>query len=180
MAGTAVYGTTSYGFSEVVKTLGQGHIGQIPIPLVIIVIVYIIASTVLKKTPFGLSTYSIGGNEVASKLSGIKVDRIKIQLFCINGFLCGLAGVVLAGRLNSTMGVMATGYELDAIAAVVIGGTSMVGGEGIVWGSLIGAVLMGIVRNGLNLLSVSPYIQLVSVGLIIVFAVAVDSLRRKK
>jgi len=173
-------GSTSYEFPNLIKVLGQGYIGPVPVPLVITIIVYVLASILLSKTPFGLSTYAIGGNESASKLSGIKVNRIKIELFCINGFLCGLAGLVLAGRLNSTMGVMATGYELDAIAAVAIGGTSMLGGEGNAWGSLIGALLMGIIRNGLNLMSVTPYMQTVAVGVIIIFAVAIDAIRSKR
>lgn len=173
-------GTTSFGLPKLIKVLGQGYIGPIPVPVIIMVIAYLIAWFILSKTPLGLATYAIGGNEKASELSGIKVHRVKIQLFCIHGFLSGLGGLVLAGRLNSTMGVMASGYELDAIAAVIIGGTSMFGGEGNVWGSLIGAVLMGVLRNGLNLLNVSPYIQMVAIGAVIVFAVAVDAIRRKR
>ncbi|MCF7942073.1 MAG: ABC transporter permease [Spirochaetia bacterium] len=171
-------GSTSFGLPEIIKYLGQGYVGPIPVPVIITVIVYSIASFILGKTPFGLSTYAIGGNEQAAHLSGINVKSVKVKLFCLHGFLSGLGGLVLAGRLNSTMGVMATGYELDAIAAVVIGGTSMFGGEGIVWGTLVGAVLMGVLRNGLNLLHVSPYWQMVAIGLVIVFAVSVDSLRR--
>lgn len=173
-------GTTSFGLPKLVKVLGQGYVGPIPVPVIIMLLAYFIAWFVLTKTPLGLATYAIGGNEKASKLSGIKVDKVKTQLFCIHGFLSGLGGLVLAGRLNSTMGVMASGYELDAIAAVIIGGTSMFGGEGNVWGSLIGAVLMGVLRNGLNLLKVSPYIQMVAIGTVIVFAVAVDAIRRKR
>lgn len=171
-------GSTAFGLPEMIKYLGQGYIGPIPVPVIITLIAYSIASFILGKTPFGLATYAIGGNEQAAHLSGINVKRTKVKLFCLHGFLSGLGGLILAGRLNTTMGVMATGYELDAIAAVVIGGTSMFGGEGIVWGSLVGAILMGVLRNGLNLLHVSPYWQMVAIGLVIVFAVSVDSLRR--
>ncbi len=173
-------GTTSFGFPRVIKLLGQGYVGPIPVPVIITVVMYFIGWFILTKTPLGLATYAIGGNEEASKLSGIRVDRVKIQLFCIHGFLSGLAGIILAGRLNSTMGVMASGYELDAIAAVIIGGSSLFGGEGIVWGSLIGAILMGVLRNGLNLLNVSPYTQMVAIGIVIVFAVGVDAIRRTR
>lgn len=173
-------GTTSFGLPNLIKVLGQGYVGPIPVPVIITVVAYFIAWFILTKTPLGLATYAIGGNEKAADLSGIKVDKVKIQLFCIHGFLSGLGGLVLAGRLNSTLGVMASGYELDAIAAVIIGGTSMLGGEGRVWGSLIGAILMGVLRNGLNLLNISPYIQMVAIGVVIVFAVAVDAIRRKR
>ena len=172
-------GTTSFGLPESIKFIGQGKLGFIPMPVFITLIVYIIAWFILSKTPLGLATYAIGSNEEAARLSGIKVNLRKIQLFCLHGLLSGLGAVVLAGRLNSTMGVMASGYELDAIAAVIIGGTSMFGGEGNVWGTLIGAVLMGVLRNGLNLLNISPYIQMVAIGSVIIFAVAVDAIRRK-
>ena len=172
-------GSTAFGFSEIIKFWGQGKIGLIPVPVIIVLIVYLIGGFILNKTKLGLNTYAIGGNENASRLSGINVNRTKIILFTLNGFLCGLAGLVMMGRMDSSTGIMADGYEMDAIAATIIGGASMSGGEGRVWGTLIGALLMGVLRNGLNLLGVSAYWQKVAIGLVVVVAVSIDGLRRK-
>ncbi|NPV53931.1 MAG: ABC transporter permease [Firmicutes bacterium] len=173
-------GTHTYGLPSVILWLGQGYIGPVPVPFVVALAVYVVSWFILDRTQLGLYTYAIGGNEQATRLSGINIHRYKVYLYAICGFLSGLAGVILAGRLNSTAGVVGVGFELDAIAAVVIGGTSLFGGEGIVWGSLLGAVLMGVIRNGLNLLNVSAYYQMVVIGAVIVAAVGVDALRRKK
>lgn len=172
-------GSTSFGFSPIIKFFGQGKLGPIPVPIIVVLISYVIGWFILTKTRLGLNTYAIGGNENASRLSGINVNRTKIILFTFNGFLCGLAGLVMMGRMDSSTGIMADGYEMDAVAATIIGGASLAGGEGNVWGTLIGALLMGVLRNGLNLLGVSAYWQKVAIGLVVVVAVSIDGLRKK-
>jgi ribose/xylose/arabinose/galactoside ABC-type transport system permease subunit len=139
----------------------------------------IIAGIVLKRTVFGRYIYAIGGNEEAALLSGIMVERYKISAFTLLGFLSGLSGLILTSRLNSGELVAGQGYELDVIASVVIGGTSLMGGEGGVYGTLIGALLIGVVSNGLNLLGVQPYWQMIVKGVIVIFAVLLDRLKRR-
>lgn len=175
-----VEGQTIYGLPDSIVWLGQASLGPIPVPVVVTLVVYLIAWFLLTRTRVGLYTYSIGGNEKASRLSGINIDRTKIFIYSFGGLLCGLAGIIVAGRINGTSAVVGTGYELDAIAAVVIGGSSLAGGRGVIWGTLIGAIIMGIIRNGLNLLNVSPYYQMIIIGLVIIVAVGLDSLKRKR
>ena len=153
--------------------------GPLPFPVLLMVLVFSTAHLVLTRTRLGRYAYAIGGNEEATRLSGVPVDRYKLWVYCISGFLAAVSGAILAARLDSAVPIAGTGSELDVIAAVVIGGTSLMGGEGKVTGSLIGALIMGVVRNGLNLLLVSPYWQSVVIGLIILLAVAVDLLRRR-
>lgn len=175
-----VNGQTIYGLPDTITWLGQASIGPIPVPVIVTVLVYILAWYLLKRTRVGLYTYAIGGNEKASRLSGINLVRTKIFIYAFGGLLCGLAGIIVAGRINGTSAVVGSGYELDAIAAVVIGGTSLAGGRGVIWGTLIGAIIMGVIRNGLNLLNVSPYYQMIIIGLVIIVAVGMDSIRRKR
>lgn len=175
-----VKGQNIYGLSESMTWLGSSDIFGIPTPVITALIMYTIAWFILKRTKIGLYTYAIGGNEKASLLSGINLSRTKIFIYALNGGLCGLAAIIIAGRMNGTSAVIGTGYELDAIAAVAIGGTSLSGGKGVIWGTLIGAVVMGVIRNGLNLLNVSSYYQMIIIGVVIVFAVAIDALRSKK
>ena len=172
-------GGTSFGFSALIKYPGQGKFGPVPFAAVLVIVLYVLGSFILRHTTLGLNTYAIGGNEQAAKLSGIKIRKTKMILYCMNGLLCGVAGLVLMGRLDSSTGIMANGYEMNAIAAVIIGGASFFGGEGNVWGSLIGAVLMGVLSNGLNLLGVSSYMQTIVIGCVIVLAVSIDAMRRK-
>jgi len=173
-------GTHTYELPSIIKWMGQGYVGPVPVPFIFAIVTYTIAWFILTRTSFGLYTYAIGGNEQGARLSGINIDKMKIIIYTLGGFLFGLGGVILAGRLNSTAGVVGSGFELDAIAAVVIGGTSLFGGEGVVWGSLLGAVLMGVIRNGMNLLNVSAYWQMVIIGAVVVGAVSVDALRGGK
>lgn len=173
-------GTHTYELPAIIKWMGQGYVGPVPVPFIFAIVTYTAAWFLLTRTSFGLYTYAIGGNEQGARLSGINIDRMKIIIYTLAGFLFGLGGVILAGRLNSTAGVVGSGFELDAIAAVVIGGTSLFGGEGVVWGSLLGAILMGIIRNGMNLLNVSAYWQMVIIGAVVVGAVSVDALRGGK
>jgi len=153
---------------------------QIPNAVLILFVVAIIASIILNKTTFGRYTFAIGSNEEAVRLSGINTDRWKIAVYAFSGAICGIAGIMIASRLNSAQPALGQGYELDAIAAVVIGGTSMSGGEGTILGTIIGAFIISTLTNGLRILSVPQEWQIVTTGIIIVSAVYLDILRRRK
>lgn len=135
---------------------------------------------ILTQTRLGRYTYAIGGNEETVKLSGINANFYKTIVYMISGFTSAISALILTSRLNSAEPVAGTGYELDVIAAVVIGGTSLMGGRGGVWGTLIGALLIGVINNGMNLLGISPFFQLVVKGLIIIGAVLLDRLRQEQ
>lgn len=160
------------------QMMGRGYFLGIPVPVVFMIVVYVALYFVLKKTTFGRHTYAIGGNEEASRLSGIRVDRLKIGIYSLTGGLSALAGIILTSRLNSAQPTAGTAYELDAIAAVVLGGTSLSGGRGWIFGTLVGALIIGVLNNGLNLLNVSSFYQQVIKGLVILLAVLLD--RRKE
>ncbi len=169
------------GFSNDFRFLANGEMFSIPLSVIIMVLVYLIAHFILTKTKLGRYIYAIGGNEEAAWLSGINVKFYKIIVYGICGMLSGLAAVILTARLNSAQPIAGIMYELDAIAATVIGGTSLVGGEGRVFGTLIGALIMGVLRNGLNLLGVSSFLQQTIIGSVIIIAVLVDmTLKRRK
>lgn len=168
------------GFSPEFGWWGRGMIGPVPVPVIIFAVVAFVAYLVLTQTRFGRSVYAVGSNPDAARLSGINVNRITITTYGIIGFCSGLSGFVLAARLNSAEAVAGTGYELTAIAAVVIGGTSLYGGTGGVIGTVIGAVLTGVLMNGLVILNVSPYIQQIMIGLIIIAAVAFDAFIKRQ
>ena len=131
----------------------------------------------MQKTTFGRRVYAVGGNEAASKLSGINVDRVKIAVYSLTGMLAALSALILTSRLNSAQPTAGTSYELDAIAAVVLGGTSLTGGKGWIFGTLVGALIIGVLNNGLNLIGVSSFFQQVVKGIVILIAVLID---RKK
>lgn len=157
------------------------RISKVPVfTIIIMLLLFIAAAYTLKHTKFGRYVYAIGGNEACARLSGINVKKIKCITYGISGFCCGVAAIVLTSRLDSAVPTNAEGAELDAIAAVVIGGTSMDGGEGTIVGTVIGALIIGIVANGLNLLNVPTGTQTAIKGAIIVLAVIIDVLRRKK
>ncbi|WP_025949729.1 ABC transporter permease [Geobacillus thermocatenulatus] len=160
------------------QMMGRGYFFGIPVPIVFMLIVYMVLYIVLKKTTFGRHTYAIGGNEEASRLSGLRVDRLKIYVYALTGTLSALAGLILTSRLNSAQPTAGTAYELDAIAAVVLGGTSLSGGKGWIFGTLVGALIIGVLNNGLNLLNVSSFYQQVIKGAVILLAVLLD--RRKE
>lgn len=174
-----VKGRNIYGLPDQINWLGSSSIFGIPTAIIFAVLVYFAGWFILKKTKIGLYTFAIGGNENASKLSGINIKKTKVFIYAFTGLLCGMAGILIAGRMNGTSAIVGQGYELDAIAAVAIGGTAMSGGKGNLWGTLLGAVVMGVIRNGLNLLGVSPYFQMIIIGLVIVTAVAVDAIRNR-
>ena len=160
--------------------IGTGYLFNIiPLPVVYMVILIIIIGFLLTKTRFGTYIYAIGGNREAARLSGVPIRLIELAVFTIAGLLSAFAGLVLASRMYSGQPSVGTGYELDAIAACVLGGVSMSGGKGRISGTIIGAIVIGVISNGLNLIRVSSYWQLIVKGLIIVFAVLLDTQKDK-
>ncbi|MDD3840822.1 MAG: ABC transporter permease [Clostridia bacterium] len=160
-------------------TLGAGHVGIIPLPVIYMIAIYIVGVFVLDRTPFGRSIYAIGGNAEAARLSGIKIEKIKIIVFTITSLLSGLAGIVLSSRLMAGSPETGVGWELDIVAAVIIGGTSMFGGEGKLTGTLMGMLFIGVLTNGMILLGVTPYMQQVIRGLVILIAVIMNSFQKE-
>jgi ribose transport system permease protein len=146
---------------------------------VLMLIMFAVFWFVLKKSVFGRHVYATGGNAESAKLSGVKVDRIQLWVYTISGVMAAIAGVVLTSRLNSAQPTAGTGYELDAIAAVVLGGTSLTGGRGWIFGTLVGALLIGVLNNGLNLMDVSSFYQQVIKGGVILLAVLIDRGNKK-
>lgn len=159
--------------------LGAGYIGSIPVPVIILVIVLIITGLIINNTKFGRHIYAVGGNVQAAEFSGISVSKVKFWIYTYSGLMAGLAGIVLASRMYSGQPTAGTGAEMDAIAAVVVGGTSMSGGRGKIEGTIIGALIIGFLNNGLNLLNVSSFWQYVVKGFVILLAVFIDFLRNK-
>ena len=165
------------GFSPEFRFIGGGYLFGCPIPIVIFLAVVLIAYVVLAQTRVGRYTYAIGGNEDTVILSGINSGFYKTLVYVIAGASAALSALILTSRLNSAEPIAGLGYELDVIAAVVIGGTSLNGGRGSLFGTFIGALMIGVINNGMNLLDISPYFQLVVKGLIIIGAVLLDRLR---
>jgi ribose transport system permease protein len=169
------------GFGEEFRILATGRVLMVPAPALIAAGIYAVAHFVLANTVFGRAAYAIGGNEEAARLSGVHVRYHKTAIYGVAGLMSAAAAVILTARLNSAQPTAGTMYELDAIAATVIGGTSLLGGEGTITGALIGALIMGVLRNGLNLLNVSSFFQQVVIGVVIIGAVLVDmSLKRHR
>lgn len=159
---------------------GTGQVWGIPIPVIIMIVIAVIAHIITRYTPFGLHVYSTGGNEETTRLAGISPDRIKIAVYMISGFLAALGGVLLTARLWSAQPNAAAGWELDAIAAPVLGGTSLFGGVGSIGGTVIGAFIIGVLSNGLNLMGVPSYYQQVIKGLVLILAVTVDLINKRR
>jgi ribose transport system permease protein len=168
------------GFDSGFRSLATGHVGPIPAPIVVTIVVYLLAHLVLTRTTFGRYVYAIGGNEEATRLSGVSVRLHKSVVYAVSGLMSAIAAILLTARLNSAQPIAGMMYELDAIAATVIGGTSLIGGEGSLTGTLIGALIMGVLRNGLNLLGVSSFLQQIVIGAVIIAAVLVDTVLKKQ
>lgn len=168
------------GFPYLIQFIGREFAGPIPVSFLLVIVVYIIFHIFLTRTQTGRYIYAIGGNKEAARLSGINVDRVLIIVYTISGLMAGLAGLVTVGRVNSAFPLAGLSYELDAIAAVIIGGASFMGGVGTVWGTLIGAMIIAVLRNGLNLLNVPADFQMAVIGFVIIAAVYVDVLRQRK
>jgi ribose transport system permease protein len=159
--------------------IGAGSLLGIPVPVLIALVVVLLASFLVNKTKLGRYIYAIGGNETAARLSGIRIEKVKTIVYAIGATLAALGGLIVTARLDSAQPNAGTSYELDAIAAVVIGGTSLNGGRGTVWGTVIGAVIIGVLNNGLVLLNVSPFWQQVVKGAVILLAVIIDRRNQK-
>ena len=154
--------------------LGQGYIVGIPFPVIIMFIVFIVLYVLLHKTAFGKSVYAIGGNGKAAYISGVKLNKVKIIIYSISGIMASISGLIITSRLSSAQPTAGASYEMDAIAAVVLGGTSLSGGKGRILGTLIGALIIGVLNNGLNIIGVSAFWQQVVKGVVILIAVLID------
>jgi inositol transport system permease protein len=169
------------GFEPNFVWLGQGRIlGQVPVPVVIFLTFAVLAHIVLRYTRYGRQIYAVGGNPEAARLSGLNVRLVITSVYVIMGFFAGLGAFVLDARLDSAEAVAGTGYELTVIASVVIGGTSLFGGVGTIFGTVIGTILIGVLLNGLVLMNVSAYVQQIIIGIIIVLAVAFDTFAKSR
>jgi ribose transport system permease protein len=179
---TLVYtdGRPIAGLDERFIYLGTGQVLGIPLPVIIMILIAVVAHIITRYTPFGLHVYSTGGNEETTRLAGISPDRIKLAVYMISGFLAALGGILLTARLWSAQPNAAVGWELDAIAAPVLGGTSLFGGVGSIGGTVVGAFIIGVLSNGLNLMGVPSYYQQVIKGLVLILAVAVDLINKRR
>ncbi|GIO02153.1 ribose ABC transporter permease [Brevibacillus halotolerans] len=177
---TLVYteGKPITGLPDTFGLVGKSFFLQIPMPVIWMLLSFVALYFILKHTTFGRHVYALGSNEEATRLSGVSTTKVKIWVYSISGLFASLAGIILTSRLNSAQPTAGTSYELDAIAAVVLGGTSLSGGKGWIVGTLIGAMIIGVLNNGLNLLNVSSFYQLVAKGAVILIAVLLD--RSKK
>ncbi|AGB42384.1 permease component of ribose/xylose/arabinose/galactoside ABC-type transporters [Halobacteroides halobius DSM 5150] len=167
------------GFSDVITFIGVGQVGIVPFSVILVLIMAVIFYYFLNKTSLGRHIYAVGGNIEAARLSGINTDKVRTIVFTIAGLMAAMGGLVLMGRVNSAYPLAGLKYELNAIAAVIIGGASFFGGIGTIWGTMIGAMIIAVIRNGLNLLGVSADIQTVVIGVVIIAAVYVDVLRQR-
>jgi len=163
---------------KIFNTMGNGNIGPIPIPLIIVAVAALVTSLVLNRTVFGRRMYATGGNIEAAQYSGINVKSINLMVYIITGILAGVAGIILASRLFSGQPTAGTAYEADAIAAAVLGGTSFTGGIGTIGGTIFGALVIGVLNNGMNLLKVTFYWQFVVKGIVIILAVYIDTIKK--
>lgn len=169
-----------YGFDSAFLFIGQGKIFGIPMPVVILIALALISSFILKYIRFGRYCYALGGNMETARLSGISPNLYLPMIYTLSGVTAGIAGIVLASRLSSAQPIAGISYEMYAIAAAVIGGTSLSGGTGTIFGTIIGALIISVIRNGMNLLNVNSFLQQVVIGAVIILAVMIDSLRKRK
>lgn len=172
-------GRPIYGLSREDVQVIAGYVGPVPIPVIIALAVAVVGWFVLSETQIGRYTTTIGGNEEVARLSGINVNRYKVVVYSISGMLCGLAGLILTARLYAAEPIAGMLYELDAIAATVMGGTNLMGGQGTILGTVAGALLMSVLRNLFNLLNIQAYYQQLAIGVVIMLAVSVDQLRKR-
>ena len=172
-------GTPINGVGDFIGTIGRGRLGPVPVPVILTVIVFLIGWFLLNKTTLGRYVYAIGGNEECTKLSGVSVRKYKMMPYVISGLTTAIAALILCGRLNSAQPSMGDKFEMDAIAAVVVGGTSLAGGSGTMVGTLIGALIIGVLMNGMNMLGVDSYAQYVVKGAVILLAVLLEGRKSK-
>lgn len=178
---TIADGNTITGYSNGFRWISVGTIPgtSIPVQIVFMVLLYILFWYIMKYRKFGRYIYSVGGNEEATRLSGIDTDKIIISAYALCGLMAGLASYILVAKLNSAQSTAGLDYEMDAIASSVIGGASLLGGSGNLWGTFVGAIIMIVIRNGLNLMNVSSNLQKLVLGIVILIAVLADSFRQK-
>lgn len=168
---------SNLGDSTMLKIVGKGNLFHIPIPVILFLVIFIVFLFVLQKTTFGRHLYATGSNATAARLAGVSTERTKLIAYAISGAMASLSGLILLSRLSSAQPTLGQGYELDAIAAVALGGTSMNGGRGKIWGTFIGVLIIAVLNNGLNILGVSSYYQDVVKGIVILIAVLSDRRR---
>ena len=169
-------GIPIYDIPEELVFIGQGYIGPIPVPVIIMLVIVLIMGFILHKTYFGRYVYAIGGNVEAARLAGVQVNKILVALYAVSGFLSGIAGIILMGRVSSGAPTSGQGTEMEVITAVIIGGVSINGGKGNMVGAFFGALIIGILSNGLTIMNVGQYYQDVITGLVLILAVAFDTL----
>jgi ribose/xylose/arabinose/galactoside ABC-type transport system permease subunit len=179
LAFDATGGFDNAGLPDPFPFIGYGTVFGVPMPTVIMVAVFALMAFVLSSTKLGRYVYAIGSNEMGARQVGINIRWVKLGVYVVSGLACGLAAIVLMARMDSSSGKMAQNFELDAIAAVILGGTSLFGGRGSIWGSLLGAVLITMIRNGMNLLEISQFKQMMAIGAVVIIAVWIDVLRRQ-
>jgi ribose transport system permease protein len=168
------------GLPEPFPTIGYGEFLGLAMPIWITAGCYLVMAFMLSGTKLGRYVYAIGSNEMGARQVGINIRAYKLGVYVVSGLACALAAIVLMGRMDSASGKMAQMFELDAIAAVILGGTSLFGGRGSLWGSLLGAILISMIRNGMNLLEVSQFKQMMAIGAVVIIAVWIDVIRRKR
>lgn len=173
-------GMTLYGFPQIHSIFNKSLFGIIPGPVIMMALVAVAAAVVLKYTSYGRKLYAVGGNSKAAWMSGIKTSRVVIIAYVISGFLCGLGAILMTSKLMSASSTMISGTDMDAIAAAVLGGTSLAGGVGSVPGTILGAVTIAMITNGLNLMGVSPFAQEICKGIIIFAVVAIDAVQKRR
>ena len=179
LAFDATGGFDNAGLPDPFPFIGYGTVFGVPMPTVIMVLVFVLMAFVLSSTKLGRYVYAIGSNEMGARQVGINIRWYKLGVYVVSGLACGLAAIVLMARMDSSSGKMAQNFELDAIAAVILGGTSLFGGRGSIWGSLLGAVLITMIRNGMNLLEISQFKQMMAIGAVVIIEVWIDVLRRQ-
>ncbi|XME04267.1 ABC transporter permease [Lachnospiraceae bacterium C1.1] len=179
LAGVYTGGSPVRVVSKEWQWVGAGYVAGIPVPVIIMILVFIISILILNRTKMGRYIYAVGGNPLAARFSGIDVSQVKFLVYTYSGIMAGIAGIILASRMYSGQPTAGEGAEMDAIAAVVVGGTSMAGGSGKLSGTLIGALIIGILNNGLNLMNVNSFWQTVVKGVVILLAVMIDFFRNR-
>ena len=180
MAFEATGGFDNAGMPDPLPFIGYGEFLGVPMPTVIMVVCFVVMAFILSSTKLGRYVYAIGSNEMGARQVGINIRWYKLGVYVVSGLACGLAAIVLMARMDSSSGKMAQNFELDAIAAVILGGTSLFGGRGSIWGSLLGAILITMIRNGMNLLEISQFKQMMAIGAVVIIAVWIDVIRRQR
>jgi ribose transport system permease protein len=165
--------------NPLISAIGQGYVGPVPIPVILMILFVIAVDILYRRTIFGSNIKAIGGNKDAARISGINIDRNIILIFIISGAMAALAGIIMVGRINTGQPIAGQGWEIDAIAAAIVGGTLLSGGQGTIIGTLIGAALIGVMSNSMVLMSVSMYFQQVFTGLVLIGVVAIDTIKNR-